>query len=51
MGDLLFEVPEKELEHVAGPIQKTMESALALDVPVRVDLKPGPNWPEMKRYA
>lgn len=49
--DLLFEVPEKELEHVAGPIQKTMESALALDVPVRVDLKTGPNWAEMKRYA
>ncbi len=49
--DLLFEVPEKELTHVAGPIQETMESALGLDVPVRVDLKTGPNWADMKRYA
>lgn len=49
--DLLFEVPERELAQAAGPIQKTMESALALDVPVRVDLKTGPHWAEMKRYA
>ncbi len=49
--DLLFEVPEKELSRVAGPIQKTMESSLVLDVPVRVDLKTGPNWAEMKRYG
>ncbi|MBK8575690.1 MAG: DNA polymerase I [Elusimicrobia bacterium] len=49
--DLLFEVPEGELARVAGPIQKTMESALALTVPVRVDLKVGPNWAEMKRFG
>ncbi|MBL0058443.1 MAG: DNA polymerase I [Elusimicrobia bacterium] len=49
--DLLFEVPRAELARVAGPIQETMESALALDVPVRVDLKTGPNWAEMTRYA
>jgi DNA polymerase-1 len=49
--DLLFEVPEGELAQVAVPIQKTMEGALALDVPVRVDLKTGRNWAEMKPYA
>jgi DNA polymerase-1 len=49
--DLLFEVPRGELARVAGPIRETMESALALDVPVRVDLKTGPNWAEMTRYA
>lgn len=49
--DLLFEVPEGELASVAAPIQTAMESALALDVPVRVDLKTGPNWAEMKRYG
>lgn len=49
--DLLFEVPEKELSLVAEPIRQMMEKALALDVPVRVDLKTGSNWAEMKRYA
>lgn len=49
--DLLFEVPENELSLVAEPIRQTMEEALALDVPVRVDLKTGSNWAEMKRYA
>jgi DNA polymerase-1 len=49
--DLLFEVPENELAQVAEPIRLTMESALALDVPVRVDLKTGANWADMRKYA
>jgi len=50
--DLLFEVPRDELATVAEPLRKAMESALALDVPVVVDLKTGPNWADMtKRRA
>jgi DNA polymerase-1 len=48
--DLLFEVPSEELAEVAEPLQKVMEDAVALDVPIRVDLKTGVNWAEMKRY-
>lgn len=48
--DLLFEVPRDELSEVAGPIRKAMESALALDVPVVVDLKTGPNWADLAKH-
>ncbi len=49
--DLLFEVPEKELDRVAKPIQHVMENALSLSVPLVVDLKKGPNWADMKRFV
>lgn len=48
--DLLFEVPHDELATVAEPLRKAMESALALDVPVVVDLKTGLNWAEMEKF-
>jgi DNA polymerase-1 len=48
--DLLFEVPSGELAEAAELLQKVMEDAVALDVPIRVDLKTGANWAEMKRY-
>ncbi len=47
--DLLFEVPEKELEKAAPLIREKMEKALTLDVPVAVDLKTGKNWAEMEK--
>jgi DNA polymerase-1 len=49
--DLLFEVPEMELDRVAKPIQHVMENALSLSVPLVVDLKKGPNWADMKRFV
>jgi DNA polymerase-1 len=49
--DLLFEVPDAERGRVAKPIQDAMESALALSVPLKVDLKTGTNWADLKKNA
>jgi len=46
--ELLFEVPRAELEAVAPRIQRAMETAVALEVPIEVGLKVGPNWQEME---
>ena len=50
--ELVFEVPRADLNRLAGLVRQTMESAAALDVPLTVTLKAGPNWldlTEMKR--
>lgn len=47
--ELVFEIPEKEFETSSLVIKKIMENAVALDIPVVVDLKTGPNWTEMKK--
>ncbi|MBW3623121.1 MAG: DNA polymerase I [Armatimonadetes bacterium] len=45
--ELLFEVPEGAVESAAKWVREAMEGALALRVPVRVDVKAGSNWKEM----
>lgn len=45
--ELLFECDPKELENTAKMIKEKMENALTLSVPIKVDLKSGPNWGEM----
>lgn len=47
--ELIFEVPEEELEEVKTLVQQGMEKVLSLRVPLKVDLKVGPNWLEMKK--
>lgn len=47
--DLLFEVPRNELSEVSAWVKTAMESAVALTVPVVVDLKTGPNWADMEK--
>ncbi len=42
--ELVFEVPEDELELVKGIVRATMEEAMTLSVPLKVDMKIGPNW-------
>ena len=42
--ELVFEVPEAELETVRPIIEKEMVNALPLDVPVEVDIDQGDNW-------
>ncbi len=42
--ELVFEVPEGELREVAALVRTTMEEAVTLDVPLKVDVKAGPNW-------
>ena len=44
--ELLFECNPNDLESAAKLIKEKMESAIELNVPVKVDLKTGPNWGE-----
>lgn len=45
--ELLFECDPKHLAEAAELIKQKMENALILSVPIKVDLKSGPNWGEM----
>ena len=46
--ELVFEVPDDELDKVTEGIRSVMESALPLDVPVKVDIGVGKNWLDAK---
>lgn len=46
--ELVFEVPQDELELMKKLVPEVMESALALDVPLKVDVNYGDNWYEAK---
>lgn len=46
--ELLFECSPKGVEEIAKMVKEKMENALKLSVPVKVDLKVGKNWAEMK---
>jgi DNA polymerase I len=45
--ELLLEVPRDEIERLVPILRSTMESALALDVPLTVDVKVGDDWESM----
>jgi DNA polymerase I-like protein with 3'-5' exonuclease and polymerase domains/5'-3' exonuclease len=42
--ELLFEAPEDELARLEALTREVMESAMALDVPLKVDIKTGADW-------
>ena len=44
--ELIFEVPEAELDETAEVVKATMEGAARLDVPLVVDTGSGDNWDE-----
>jgi DNA polymerase-1 len=44
--ELVFEVPEEELQRVLSLIQKEMETVMTLSVPLRVSIHSGKNWAE-----
>jgi len=46
--ELVFEVPENEIDTMRKIVPEIMSSAIQLDVPLKVDLKTGKNWGEMK---
>ncbi|GAB2722687.1 DNA polymerase I [Paenibacillus thermoaerophilus] len=46
--ELVFEVPPDELETMKRLVPEVMESALELDVPLKVDVSWGDNWYEAK---
>jgi DNA polymerase-1 len=45
--DLLFEVPEAEVEEMKSLVTELMPRAVELCVPVKIDIKLGRNWGEM----
>ncbi len=45
--ELLFEVAEGELQFFAPVVQREMEQALSLSVPLKVDLEWGENWGDL----
>ena len=46
--ELVFEVPKSEEEPVKAIVRRLMHSAVELAVPLKVDLKAGPNWSAMR---
>jgi DNA polymerase-1 len=44
--ELIFEVPDAEIEKSKKTIKAVMEGAVHLDVPLTVDMGVGPNWAE-----
>jgi DNA polymerase-1 len=42
--ELIFEVPDAEIEKTISVVKKSMESAVTLDVPLVVDTGKGANW-------
>ncbi|MCU1332379.1 MAG: polymerase, partial [Candidatus Angelobacter sp.] len=46
--DLLFEVPENEIELMRALVREKMESVHTLSVPLLVELGVGPNWRDVK---
>ena len=49
--ELVVEVRGARLAEAALLIKREMESAYELAVPLKADLKTGPNWRDMKKYA
>jgi len=45
--ELVFEVPQSEVETMKTLVREQMEEAHALEVPLRVDLGVGPNWRDL----
>ena len=46
--ELIFEVPEEELEIMRQLVPQTMSTALELSLPLKVDIKTGNNWGQME---
>jgi DNA polymerase-1 len=44
--ELIFEVPEAEIEKTRAVVKDVMENAAVLSVPLEVDIGTGTNWDE-----
>ena len=44
--ELVFEVPDAEIEHMKNLVREEMEGVLQLAVPIKVDVSVGKNWDE-----
>ena len=47
--ELVFEVEKSAVDEAARAVKEEMEGVLKADVPIKVELKFGPNWADMKR--
>jgi DNA polymerase-1 len=48
--ELIFEVPSEQLDYLATLVREEMVGAGELRVPLKVDLKAGPNWADAKPW-
>ena len=46
--ELLFEAPDGEMADLSALVRDLMKNAVELTVPLKVDIKSGPNWADMK---
>jgi DNA polymerase-1 len=46
--ELVFEVPEKEIDELKSLVREQMEKAHALSVPLQVEIGVGPNWRDLE---
>jgi DNA polymerase-1 len=46
--ELVFEVPENEVEALQPLVREHMEKVHALAVPLQVDMGVGPNWRDLE---
>jgi len=44
--ELVFEVPDREIDTMKTLVKEEMEGVLTLSVPIRVDMGVGKNWDE-----
>jgi DNA polymerase-1 len=51
LDEVLFEVPEAELAAAARLAAAAMREAFALEAPLRVSLRVGPNWADLEPMA
>jgi DNA polymerase-1 len=49
--ELLFEVPEEEVDRFAETVPRIMTGAYELETGIEVEAKVGPNWADMKKLA
>ena len=49
--ELLFEAPDAEIPALAALVREAMTTALAFDVPLKVDVAAGPNWLDVGEIA
>jgi len=47
--ELVFEVPDKDVEKVAKFIEQEMDNIYTLRAPIKTDVEVGNNWGELKR--
>ncbi len=46
--ELIFELPEREVADVAAILQEIMPRAIEMVVPLKIEMKRGPNWRDME---